>query len=119
LKRLIALSAAVLLLAGCSSLMPEDAGSDAKACQKLAELAALDSATFENLTASSLAETLREDVATLAQVGLATRIEALATELEKEPIAAASVAAAASEIAVRCALVGVTFDFSNLRQLLN
>jgi PBP1b-binding outer membrane lipoprotein LpoB len=119
LKKLIAASAAALLLAGCSSLMPEEAGSDSEACQKLAELAALDSATFENLTASSLAETLRTDVASLAQVGLATRIEALATELEKEPIAAASLAAAASEIAVRCALVGVSFDFSNLRQLLN
>jgi len=118
-KKVVSLALILVFLTGCSSPNGDDAESDTQACQKLSELASLDSTTLDKLSPQSLAETLRTDVAALAGEGLQSKVEELASELEKESLEPTAIVAVGSEIALRCALVGVSFDFSNLGQLLN
>jgi post-segregation antitoxin (ccd killing protein) len=79
----------------------------------------VDSIKIEELSAQSLAQTLRTDVSAAAEEGLRGKVEQLAAELEKQELEPTAIVAIGSEIALRCALVGVSFDFSNLSQILN
>jgi outer membrane lipoprotein SlyB len=116
-KPTAAISLMVLSLSGCSSILGED--NDAAACQELAKIVSMENASIDSFSPAAIGQKLRTEIAPLAGVTLATRIEALATALEAPEVDSAAAGAAASEIGVRCALNGVMFDFTGIGQFLN
>lgn len=119
LRNLAVLSAGTLLLTGCSSLsLPDQA--DAPACEALStvlttKLETLPSGGFD---AVALSNSIAGEVLSVAPEGLQTNIQRVTDALATDPISATEVAAAASEIAIRCALVGVNLEFPNPQDLL-
>lgn len=107
----------VFLLTGCASVLPDE--QDAAACQELANIVSVENATLDSLTPAAIGEKLRAEISPLAGETLAERVDALAAALEAPELDTAAAGAAASEIGVRCALSGVTFDFTGIGQLLN
>ena len=119
LRNLAVLSAGTLLLTGCSSLsLPDQA--DAPACEALStvltsKLETLPSGGFD---AVALSNSISSEVLSVAPEGFQTNIQRVTDALATDPISATEVAAAASEIAIRCALVGVNLEFPNPQDLL-
>jgi hypothetical protein len=113
------MSAATLLLTGCSSLsLPDEA--DAAACEAMStvlttKLETLPSGGFD---AAALSSSIANDVLSVAPEGFQANIQRVTDALATDPISATEVAAAASEIAIRCALVGVNLEFPNPQELL-
>lgn len=106
----------VLLLTGCSSVLGSE--TDAAACQELAAVVSAENVSLDLLSPQAIGQKLRTEISPLAEGTLAERINALATALEAPELDTAAAGAAASEIGVRCALSGVTFDFNGIGQLL-
>jgi hypothetical protein len=117
MRTLALILSSTILLTGCSSILGED--NDAAACQELAKIVSMENASIDSFSPAALGQKLRTEIAPLAGVTLATRIEALATALEAPEVDSAAAGAAASEIGVRCALNGVMFDFTGIGQFLN
>jgi PBP1b-binding outer membrane lipoprotein LpoB len=119
LRNLALISASTLLLTGCSSLsLPDQA--DAPACEAMStvlssKLETLPSGGFD---AASLSGSISAEVLSIAPEGFQPNIQRVRDALLADPISAAEVAAAASEIAIRCALVGVDLEFPNPQELL-
>jgi PBP1b-binding outer membrane lipoprotein LpoB len=119
LRNLTLISAGTLLLTGCSSLsLPDQA--DAPACEALSavlttKLETLPSGGFD---AVALSISITNDVLSVAPEGFQANIQKVADALATDPISATDVAAAASEIAIRCALVGVNLEFPNPQEFL-
>jgi PBP1b-binding outer membrane lipoprotein LpoB len=119
LRNLAIISAGTLLLTGCSNLsLPDQA--DAPACEALStvlttKLETLPSGGFD---ATALSSAIVNDVLSIAPEGLQANIQSVTDALATDPISATEVAAAASEIAIRCALVGVNLEFPNPQDLL-
>ena len=119
LRNLAIISAGTLLLTGCSSLsLPDEA--DAPACEAMSavlssKLETLPSGGFD---AIALSNSISIDVLSVAPEGLQANIQKVADALATDPISATDVAAAASEIAIRCALVGVNLEFPNPQEFL-
>ena len=119
LRNLAIISAGTLLLTGCSSLgLPDQA--DAPACEALStvlttKLETLPSGGFD---ATVLSSAIANDVLSIAPEGLQTNIQRITDALATDPIDTTEVAAAASEIAIRCALVGVNLEFPSPQDLL-
>ena len=119
LRNLAVMSAATLLLTGCSSLsLPDEA--DAPACEAMStvlttKLETLPSGGFD---AVALSNSITTDVLSVAPEGFQANIQRVTDALVADPISATELAAAASEIAIRCALVGVNLDFPNPQDLL-
>ena len=119
LRNLAIISAGTLLLTGCSSLsLPDEA--DAPACEAMSavlssKLETLPSGGFD---AIALSNSISIDVLSVAPEGFQANIQKVADALVTDPISATEVAAAASEIAIRCALVGVNLEFPNPQDLL-
>lgn len=107
----------VFLLTGCASVIGDEA--DKAACQELANVVSIENATLDSLTPPAIGQKLRAEILPIAGETLAGRIDALATALEAPELDTAAAGAAASEIGVRCALSGVTFDFTGIGQFLN
>jgi hypothetical protein len=94
--------------------------SDATACEALStvlttKLETLPSGGFD---ATALSSAIANDVLSVAPEGFQANIQRVADALATDPISATEVAAAASEIAIRCALVGVNLEFPNPQELL-
>jgi hypothetical protein len=68
--------------------------------------------------AVALSSSITNDVLSVAPEGFQANIQRVTDALATDPINATEVAAAASEIAIRCALVGVNLDFPNPQELL-
>jgi hypothetical protein len=68
--------------------------------------------------AVALSNSITSDVLSVAPEGFQANIQKVADALATEPISATEVAAAASEMAIRCALVGVNLEFPNPQELL-
>lgn len=119
LRNIAIISAGTLLLTGCSSLsLPDEA--DAPACEAMStvltsKLETLPSGGFD---AVALSNSITSDVLSVASEGFQANIQRVADVLATDPISATDVAAAASEIAIRCALVGVNLEFPNPQEFL-
>ena len=119
LRNLAIISAGTLLLTGCSSLsLPDQA--DAPACEALSTVLAtkLETLPSGGFDAVALSSSITNDVLSVAPEGFQENIQRVTDALATDPISATEVAAAASEIAIRCALVGVNLDFPNPQELL-
>ena len=119
IKKLALLSSSALLLTGCSGLsLPDQA--DAPACEAMStvltsKLETLPSGGFD---AVALSNSISSEVLSVAPEGFQANIQRVTDDLATDPISATEVAAAASEIAIRCALVGVNLEFPNPQDLL-
>jgi len=119
LRNLAVISAGTILLTGCSSLsLPDEA--DAPACEAMStvlasKLETLPSGGFDGV---ALSNSITSDVLSVAPEGFQANIQKVADALATDPISATDVAAAASEIAIRCALVGVNLEFPNPQEFL-
>ena len=119
LRNLAIISAGTLLLTGCSSLsLPDQA--DAPACEAMSAVLTSKLETLPNggFDAVALSNSITSDVLSVAPEAFQANIQKVADALVTDPISATEVAAAASEIAIRCALVGVNLEFPNPQDLL-
>ena len=119
LRKLTILSAGTILLTGCSSIsLPDQA--DAPACEAMSSVLAtkLETLPTGGFDAVALSNSITSDVLSVAPEGFQAKIQKVADVLATDPISATEVAAAASEIAIRCALVGVNLEFPNPQELL-
>ena len=119
LRKLALASASVLLLTGCSNLsLPDQA--DAPACEAMSSVLSskLETLPSGGFDAVALSGSITSEVLSVAPEGFQPNIQRVSDALLADPINAAEVAGAASEIAIRCALVGVNLDFPNPQDLL-
>ena len=119
LRKLAVISAGTMLLTGCSSLsLPDEA--DAPACEAMSTVLAskLETLPSGGFDAVALSNSITSDVLSVAPEGFQANIQKVADALVTDPISATEVAAAASEIAIRCALVGVNLEFPNPQEFL-
>ena len=119
MRNLTLVLSSLFLLTGCSSLsLPDQA--DAPACEALSTVLAtkLETLPSGGFDAVALSSSITNDVLSVAPEGFQANIQRVTDALATDPINATEVAAAASEIAIRCALVGVNLDFPNSQELL-
>ena len=119
LRNLAIISAGTLLLTGCSSLsLPDEA--DAPACEAMSAVLAskLETLPSGGFDAVALSNSITSDVLSVAPEGFQANIQKVADALATDPISSTDVAAAASEIAIRCALVGVNLEFPKPQEFL-
>lgn len=119
LRKLAVLSAGTLLLTSCSSIsLPDQA--DAPACEAMSSVLAtkLETLPTGGFDAVALSNSITSDVLSVTPEGFQAKIQKVADALATDPISATEVAATASEIAIRCALVGVNLEFPNPQELL-
>jgi hypothetical protein len=107
----------MLLLTGCAQ-GNDEREADAQACEQLVSLTKPENLSLELLNPAKIASDLRSTAGTVAGQELGSQIESLATALEQDPIDTAALAPIATEIALRCTLVGVSFDLTALTALL-
>jgi len=119
LRKLAVISAGTILLTGCSSLsLPDEA--DAPACEAMSTVLAskLETLPSGGFDAVALSNSITSDVLSVAPDAFQANIQRVADALATDPISATDVAAAATEIAIRCALVGVNLEFPNPQEFL-
>jgi hypothetical protein len=119
LRKLAVISAGTMLLTGCSSLsLPDEA--DAPACEAMSTVLAskLETLPSGGFDAVALSNSITSDVLSVAPEAFQANIQRVADALATDPISATDVAAAATEIAIRCALVGVNLEFPNPQEFL-
>jgi hypothetical protein len=119
LRKLALVSAGTLLLTSCSSIsLPDQA--DAPACEAMSSVLAtkLETLPTGGFDAVALSNSITSDVLSVAPEGFQANIQKVADALATDPISATEVAAAASEMAIRCALLGVNLEFPNPQELL-
>ncbi len=119
LRKLAVISAGTILLTGCSSLsLPDEA--DAPACEAMSTVLAskLETLPSGGFDAVALSNSITSDVLSVAPEGFQANIQKVADALATDPISATDVAAAVSEIAIRCALAGVNLEFPNPQEFL-
>jgi len=119
LRKLALLLTGTLILTGCSGLsLPDQA--DAPACEAMSSVLStkLETLPTGGFDAMALSGSITSDVLSVAPEGFQPNIQRVSDALIADPISASELAAAASEIAIRCALVGVNLDFPNPQQLL-
>ena len=100
-----------LVLTGCGFSLPTEA--DAEPCQQLSTVLSdkLESLPAGGFDAVALASTIQSDVIAIAPEGFQPVLEKVTTALTADPIATGDLTTAATEIGVRCALVGVNIEF--------
>jgi hypothetical protein len=119
IKKLALISTSLLLLTGCTGLsLPDQA--DAPACEAMSSVLAtkLETLPSGGFDALALSSSITNDVLSVAPESFQANIQRVTDALATDPISATEVAAAASEIAIRCALVGVNLEFPNPQDLL-
>ena len=119
IKKLALLSTSALLLTGCTGLsLPDQA--DAPACEAMSAVLAtkLETLPSGGFDATALSSSISNEVLSVAPESFQANIQRVADALASDPISATEVAAAASEIAIRCALVGVNLEFPNPQEFL-
>jgi len=119
LRKLALVSAGTLLLTSCSSIsLPDQA--DAPACEAMSSVLAtkLETLPTGGFDAVALSNSITSDVLSVAPEGFQANIQKVADALATDPISATEVAATASEMAIRCALLGVNLEFPNPQELL-
>jgi hypothetical protein len=118
-RKLAGIATGTLLLTGCSGLsLPDQA--DAPACEAMSTVLSskLETLPAGGFDAVALSGSITSDVISVAPEGFQPLIQRVSDALLVDPISATEVAGAASEIAIRCALVGVNIEFPNPQDLL-
>jgi len=118
LVKLSAVIASALVLSGCSLSLPTEA--DKEPCQQLNtvlsdKLASLATGGFDS---ALLAAAIQTDVIAIAPESFRPLLEKVNSALIADPIATGDLSAAATEIGMRCALVGVNVEFPDPQDLL-
>lgn len=107
-----------LVLTGCGFSLPSEA--DAEPCQQLSTVLTekLESLPAGGFDAAALAGTIETDVISIAPESFQTVLVKVNTALTADPVSAGDLTAAATEIGVRCALVGVNLEFPSPQDFL-
>lgn len=118
LIRISVLASGVLILSGCSVGIPNP--DDAKACEELSSVLTgkLESLPTGGFDAVKLSTSIQDTVLPLAPEGFQPNINRVVAALSEDPLSTAEITSAGSEIAIRCALVGVNLEFPNPADLL-
>jgi hypothetical protein len=112
------LATSTLLLTGCSFSLPSVA--DEAPCEALSavfseKLEALATGGFD---VQALASRIESDVTSSAPEDFQELLNKATDALKADPIGAGDLTTAATQIGVRCALVGVNVEFPNVQDLL-
>jgi hypothetical protein len=118
LVKLGAVIASTLVLSGCSLSLPTEA--DKEPCQQLNTVLSDKLASFATggFDSALLAAAIQTDVIAIAPESFKPLLEKVNGALLADPIATGDLTAAATEIGMRCALVGVNVDFPDPQDLL-
>jgi PBP1b-binding outer membrane lipoprotein LpoB len=116
--KMSAVIASALVLSGCSFSLPSEA--DKEPCQQLNTVLSdkLSSLATGGFDAALLAAAIQTDVIAIAPESFKPVLEKVNGALIADPIATGDLTAAATEIGMRCALVGVNVDFPDPQDLL-
>lgn len=112
------IATSTLLLSGCSFSLPSEA--DAAPCEALSavftdKVEALASGGFD---VKALASRIETDVTSSAPEDFQELLNKATEALKADPIGAGDLTTAATQIGVRCALVGVNVEFPSVQDLL-
>jgi hypothetical protein len=112
------LAASTLLLTGCSFSLPSEA--DQAPCEALSAVFTdkLESLPTGGFDVQALVSEVEADVISSAPDDFKELLEKMKVALTSDPIAAGDLTTAATQIGVRCALVGVNVEFPNVEDLL-
>ena len=118
LAKLSLIAGSVLLVSACSFSLPSEA--DKEPCQQLSnvlsdKLVSLPTGGFD---ATKLASSIDSDVTSIANEDFKPILEKVNTALTSDPIQAGKLTSAATEIGIRCALVGINIEFPSPQDLL-
>jgi len=118
LVKVSAVIASALVLSGCSFSLPSEA--DKEPCQQLNTVLSdkLSSLATGGFDSALLAAAIQTDVIAIAPESFKPVLEKVNGALIADPIATGDLTAAATEIGMRCALVGVNVDFPDPQDLL-
>ena len=117
-RPLAVLAASTLLLTGCSFSLPSEA--DQAPCEALSavftdKVASLPTGGFD---VQALASNIETKVTSTAPADFQALLNKATDALKEDPIGAGDLTTAATQIGVRCALVGVNVEFPSLEDLL-
>jgi len=112
------LATTTLLLTGCSFSLPSEA--DQAPCEALSavftdKVASLPTGGFD---VQALASNIENDVTSSAPEDFQALLNKATEALKADPIEAGDLTTAATQIGVRCALVGVNVEFPSVQDLL-
>jgi hypothetical protein len=112
-------AASTLLLSGCSFSLPSEA--DQAPCEALSavftdKVASLPSGGFD---VQALASNIETQVTSSAPEDFQALLNKATDALKEDPIGAGDLTTAATQIGVRCALVGVNVEFPSVEDLLS
>jgi len=118
-RSLAVLAASTLLLTGCSFSLPSEA--DQAPCEALSavftdKVASLPTGGFD---VQALASNIETQVTSSAPEDFQALLNKATDALKADPIGAGDLTTAATQIGVRCALVGVNVDFPSPEELLS
>jgi hypothetical protein len=117
--RLLAVGAtSTFLLSGCSFSLPSVA--DEAPCEKLSAIFSDKAGELADgtLDLQALASSIQLDVISIAPEDFQTLLEKATEALRADPIGSGELTRVATQIGVRCALVGVNVDFPSPEELL-
>ena len=117
-RPLAVLAASTLLLTGCSFSLPSEA--DQAPCEALSavftdKVESLPSGGFD---VQALASNIETKVTSTAPEDFQALLNKATDALQEDPIGAGDLTTAATQIGVRCALVGVNVEFPSVEDLL-
>lgn len=117
-KSFAVLSASTLLLSGCSFSLPSEA--DQAPCEALSAVFAdkLESLPTGGFDVQALASNIESQVTSTAPEDFQALLNKATDALKEDPIGVGELTTAATQIGVRCALVGVNVEFPNVEDLL-
>jgi len=118
-RPLAVFAASTLLLSGCSFSLPSEA--DQAPCEALSavftdKVASLPSGGFD---VQALASNIETQVTSSAPEDFQALLNKATDALKEDPIGAGDLTTAATQIGVRCALVGVNVEFPSVEDLLS
>lgn len=112
------IAASTLVLSGCSFSLPSEA--DQAPCEALSAVFTdkLESLPTGGFDVQALVSEVEADVISSAPDDFKELLDKMKVALTSDPIAAGDLTTAATQIGVRCALVGVNVEFPNVEDLL-
>lgn len=118
LAPLAILATSTLLLSGCSFSLPSEA--DQAPCEALSAVFAdkLESLPTGGFDVQALASNIETEVTPTAPEDFQDLLNKATNALKEDPIGAGDLATSATQIGVRCALVGVNVEFPSVESLL-
>ena len=117
-RPLAVLAASTLLLTGCSFSLPSEA--DQAPCEALSAVFTdkVESLPTGGFDVQALASNIETKVTSTAPADFQDLLNKATDALKEDPIGAGDLTTAATQIGVRCALVGVNIEFPSVEDLL-